>query len=63
MFKQWGEWSPTDLPAAQVAAQDDHDVTFWAGTKLHSLRVGKKRAGRTLDGKLHDDLVWDMEES
>lgn len=24
------------------------------------IRVGKKKAGRTLDGKLHDELVWDV---
>jgi protein gp37 len=24
-------------------------------------RIGKKKAGRTLDGRLHDDLAWDKE--
>ncbi|MCT4334647.1 phage Gp37/Gp68 family protein [Paracoccus sp. YLB-12] len=43
-FKQWGDWAPGDgvnLPAAKVARADD-------GTTM--VRVGKKAAGRALDG-------------
>lgn len=49
-FKQWGDWAPGDgenLPARRVALAQD-------GTEM--FRVGKKVAGRTLNGKLHDGL-------
>jgi protein gp37 len=45
LFKQWGEWAP----AAQVAGRrvpDDADLMQ---------RVGKKRAGRELDGRTWDE--------
>jgi protein gp37 len=49
-FKQWGDWSPMDssLPSTNKTetAQD--------GTVM--LRVGKKIAGRILNGKMHDGL-------
>ena len=38
LFKQWGEWYPI--------ATDKGDVAFE--------QLGKRRAGRHLDGKLHD---------
>jgi protein gp37 len=38
-FKQWGEWKPRDEFA--------HDHAM--------VKVGKKAAGRTLDGRLHDE--------
>lgn len=52
LFKQWGEWLPTD---------QQHTVGQWpkravhsqvaAGQKYH--HIGKKAAGRLLDGQLH----------
>lgn len=49
-FKQWGDWAPSDmpnLPARRVqVAQDGTEMT----------RVGKKLAGRMLDGRQHDGL-------
>lgn len=63
-FKQWGEWQPRDrcLPRA------DGEVTVWpngstgggnandnGGAGWPSLRLGKKRAGRLLDGR-----TWDL---
>jgi len=49
-FKQWGDWVPGDgenLPAKRVAKAKD-------GTRMY--RVGKKLAGRVLNGELHDGL-------
>jgi protein gp37 len=49
-FKQWGDWAPgqgISLAKARAAAVDD-------GTMM--LRVGKKVAGRELDGKTWDEL-------
>lgn len=50
-FKQWGEWLPTDQcnaplgPSTLVHAFDDGE---------HTRLVGKRAAGRTLDGEIHD---------
>lgn len=49
-FKQWGDWAPgqaENLPAHRIKRAED-------GTKMY--RVGKKAAGRTLDGQHHDGL-------
>jgi len=49
-FKQWGDWAPGDgfnLPAARRKFATD-------GTEM--VRVGKKLAGRTLDGLEWDEL-------
>jgi protein gp37 len=40
LFKQWGEWAPGTPPSYDV---------LW-----HMQRVGKKAAGRLLDGVIHD---------
>ncbi len=49
-FKQWGDWAPSDvvnLPKRRASKADD-------GTIMS--RVGKKTAGRTLDGSEWDGL-------
>lgn len=53
LFKQWGEWvteyqSPQDitLPSTSWRLLGDDGPAFW--------KVGKKRAGRELDGRTHD---------
>jgi len=63
-FKQWGAWAPnethpermfvyadgsTDIPDMRVAAPENNGETEMA-------RVGKKAAGRLLDGQLHDEF-------
>lgn len=49
-FKQWGEFAPRhDLQAAQLAGKEW--VTFDPDNSV--CRVGKKAAGRTLDGREH----------
>jgi protein gp37 len=66
-FKQWGEWAPTEdrwideinfpqepnvffnnIPSTDRHWTDDHG---WG-----AVRVGVKRAGRTLDGVIHDEM-------
>lgn len=52
LFKQWGEWHP--------CGRFPSPITFTAGQTLtvdpasNMARIGKKRAGRLLDGVLHD---------
>lgn len=55
-FKQWGEWAPGvtgDIPTvspekSKLIGEDSRVV----------IRVGKKKAGRSLYGQLHDELIW-----
>ena len=50
-FKQWGEW-------VSVSEVDGAGVHHWLPDGRTVRRVGKKRAGRSLDGRRHDDLPW-----
>lgn len=60
LFKQWGEW----MPAGDHLSQDrDEFLRLKAGDRCHVFddmqqmaRVGKKAAGRHLDGVLHDGV-------
>lgn len=53
-FKQWGEWChPDQLPDATVRDLDAVDPAHMHGDEL--LRVGKKAAGRELDGRTWDE--------
>ena len=45
-FKQWGEWAP------DPAAGPTRDTVY---------RVGRRRAGRVLDGRVHNALAWNAE--
>lgn len=49
LFKQWGEW----LGAKQDGAHDHEPLELNASDE--PLRVGKKAAGRLLDGRTHDE--------
>lgn len=52
-FKQWGEWLPFDQRAVgQFRHSVKHADNDWAW------RVGKKVAGRMLDGRFYDRLPW-----
>lgn len=60
LFKQWGEWMPQEHADASPDVQAAHDARRtegWPGHKWPdatlSLRVGKKLAGRNLDGVIH----------
>jgi len=48
-FKQWGEWASV----SEVAGPGEH-YTFADGATVR--RIGKKAAGRLLDGQLHDGV-------
>lgn len=52
-FKQWGKW----LPFNQREAGQIHDSARYRDNGW-AWRVGKKAAGRMLDGRTHDDLPW-----
>lgn len=60
LFKQWGEWIDDDnidganLRAPQIADPDKFFSEHNWKDGLSSWRVGKKAAGRLLDGVLHD---------
>lgn len=49
LFKQWGEFAPV----SDVAGPGEH-FTFPDGATVR--RIGKKSAGRTLDGAIHDSF-------
>lgn len=48
-FKQWGEW----LPFGQDGEETDDGHTLYM--RGEPIRVGKKRAGRTLDGVIYNE--------
>jgi protein gp37 len=51
-FKQWGDWAPgqgINLAMVRKTAREAHDGTLM-------LRLGKKAAGRLLDGETWDGL-------
>lgn len=59
LFKQWGEHAPTTRTMAEVAASKQKHVVVpfsekWAYPAGIVDRVGKKAAGRLLDGVQHD---------
>jgi protein gp37 len=49
-FKQWGNWTPCLDSGGHVASDQEKLLD---GTWL--LKVGKKSAGRELDGRTHDE--------
>lgn len=55
-FKQWGEWMPRDDVASERAEDLElrNRYEHLAGQDL--VRVGKKRAGRLLDGREHNGM-------
>lgn len=68
MFKQWGEWAPFDqeynypqsalFTPVDMAGNIFNDAKDYPGHEMEIMaRVGKKQAGRLLDGKLHDDKI------
>lgn len=53
-FKQWGEW----LPESQHLYQYKEIRGIANDTNKKMRRVGRKNAGRMLDGVTHNDLPW-----
>lgn len=52
-FKQWGEWLPGDQDGAGPAGEKTPRYQ-WDSSGFISHKVGKKNAGRRLDGQIHD---------
>jgi protein gp37 len=59
-FKQWGEWAPVaswpSFRSGNPADVNGNDEVLDLDTKVRSWRVGKKRAGRLLDGIEHNGM-------
>jgi protein gp37 len=59
-FKQWGEWMPVGRDPMEITRKEqDHGptVTEYAWPDGETLiKTGKHRAGRTLDGRTHDEF-------
>nr|WP_241030742.1 phage Gp37/Gp68 family protein [Paraburkholderia sp. Ac-20347] len=53
LFKQWGEWSDRTIPNGTAYA-DANSACLVDGVSL--FRIGKKAAGRVLDGRTHDEF-------
>jgi protein gp37 len=54
LFKQWGEWVGDDQEGARTVADKLVTSLLYNDNSL-MLRVGKKLAGRTLDGRTHTE--------
>jgi protein gp37 len=52
-FKQWGEWYPD-----RRGIYENARTQIFGNTVVH--RIGRKAAGRTLDGHTHDELCWEV---
>ncbi|HVS73120.1 MAG TPA: DUF5131 family protein [Phycisphaerae bacterium] len=54
-FKQWGEWAPWDFDS--WTPNELHEFRFGQGEESRGVfRVGKKLAGRQLDGRTWDEI-------
>jgi protein gp37 len=54
-FKQWGEWLPVGQDAHEIISYGRHEMHSFS-EDVQSYRVGKRDAGRLLDGKEHSGL-------
>jgi len=50
LFKQWGEWLPSEVEDQPVYRGEHRHL----GEHWHAFKIGRRRAGRLLDGELHD---------
>jgi protein gp37 len=63
-FKQWGEWLPVNQGKFMelVTMKNSYAITEMIGGvnrhMLDAIKVGRKKAGRLLDGQTHDVLPW-----
>lgn len=53
-FKQWGEWGDEDDCFDRDVIKETARIHHWGGG-TYSTRVGKKAAGRLLDGRTHNE--------
>lgn len=57
MHKQWGEWVPADQSAAVREANGFYRIREFRHLDGHRMHlIGKKAAGRLLDGVMHDGI-------
>ncbi|MBA4092284.1 MAG: hypothetical protein C0494_17070 [Sphingobium sp.] len=57
LFKQWGEWAPAPHPEAVIAVRPERrDFMDSEGWENAMIRIGKRAAGRLLDGTQHDGM-------
>lgn len=64
LFKQWGEWIPAEFPSSEECfAEDGSERTLEGRIKrlrvdghVDMARIGKKAAGRLLDGRTWDEV-------
>lgn len=49
-FKQWGEWIDADAPGVDMLGTVTSPLHPWPDNK-HSVRIGKKAAGNSIDGR------------
>jgi protein gp37 len=54
LFKQWGNWKPIALNRVNGFAS--RTIFLSGGNKITIVNMGKKRAGRELDGRTWNDL-------
>jgi protein gp37 len=60
-FKQWGEWAPTRLQTVEGCVNHTNGhywYEFDPECGKFMKKIGRKKAGRLLDGRTHDDLPW-----
>ncbi|WP_175698537.1 phage Gp37/Gp68 family protein [Burkholderia ambifaria] len=61
LFKQWGEWLPVEPNGAAVrgcGVTPVREPAFRFAANHHFTMVGKKAAGRHLDGRTHDEFPF-----
>lgn len=56
-FKQWGAWKPGTIESGYI---QDSTTSKWWGNHTYSLRVGKEKAGRLLDGMEYNDHPFNL---
>jgi protein gp37 len=57
LFKQWGEWVPEQQSPEDVVIPGQVRYHEWRDGSPDSLRLGKKAAGRELDGRTWDEYA------
>ncbi|MBG0865454.1 phage Gp37/Gp68 family protein [Burkholderia sp. 9779_493] len=59
LFKQWGEWLPVEPNGAAIngcGVTPVREPAFRSAANHHFTKVGKRAAGRHLDGRTHDEF-------
>lgn len=64
-YKQWGEWSPIDMPWEQESPQEPRQNEQWlnlaGGMGFHGEQVWRmRRVGKNVSGRLLDGVEWNQ---